>query len=212
MNKITKILQQILTYIAIYYIDFVYKTSKISVLGELKLLAPDEKEKFILGFWHGESFSLYPFLKGQGLYVITTRNDRGDYITLICNHFGYKTIRVPDESVGGNFLFKIKKEITGEKEGNLAITLDGPLGPYHEPKSFPFITAMLTKRRLLALTINCKRKISLTSRWDKFIIPLPFNKIQVNFNEPVKVQKNDLVNDAKALKKSIKDSMESKWL
>ena len=211
MNKITRTFQKLLTYIAIFYIDFVYKTSKVTASGEFNLLNPEEKEKFILGFWHGESFSLYPFLKGYSLYVITTENGRGDYITLICNHFGYKTIRVPDESVGGNFLFKIRKEINGEKKGNLALTLDGPLGPYHEPKSFPFITALLTKRRVLPLTAKFKRKINLKSRWDNFTIPLPFNKIEVHFHSPIEVIKKELENDALSLKNSTKDMMESNF-
>jgi lysophospholipid acyltransferase (LPLAT)-like uncharacterized protein len=209
MNKLIRAIERLLTYIAIFYIDFVYKTSRIKASGEFNLLNSEEKEKFILGFWHGESFSLYPFLKGYSLYVITTENTRGDYITLICNYFGYKTIRVPDESVGGNFLFKIRKEINGEEKGNLALTLDGPLGPYHEPKTFPFITALLTKRRLLPLTIKFKRKINLRNRWDNFTIPLPFNKIDVHFYPPIKVIKKELDNDAKELRNSTKAIMES---
>ena len=209
MNKMIKVFQKLLTYIAIFYIEFVYKTSKVKTSGEFNLLNPDEKEKFILGVWHGQGFSLYPFLKGYNLYVITTKNDRGDYITLICNHFGYRTIRVPDESVGGNFLFKIRKVINGEQKGNLALTLDGPLGPYHEPKSFPLITALLTKRRILLLTVKCKYQINLKSRWDNFTIPLPFNKIQIHLPSPIEVIKKDLENDAKTLKNSVKDIMES---
>ena len=208
MNKITRILERFLTYIAIFYIDFVYLTSTIKALGEFQLLNPEENEKFILGFWHGESFSLYPFLKGYKLYVITTENGRGDYVTLICNHFGYETIRVPDESVGGNFLFKIKKEINAGKKGNLALTLDGPLGPYHEPKSFCFITALLTKRKILPLTVKCKHQINLKSRWDNFTIPLPFNKIEVHFHSPIDVIKKELGNDAKNLRQLTKDIME----
>lgn len=209
MNRLARIFERLLTYIAIFYIDFVYKTSKVTPSGEFNLLNPEENEKFILGFWHGESFSLYPFLKGYSLYVITTQNGRGDYITLICNYFGYKTIRVPDESAGGNFLFKIRKEINGENKGNLALTLDGPLGPYHEPKSFPFITALLTKRRVLPLTVKFKCQINLKNRWDNFTIPLPFNKIEVHFHSPIEVIKKDLADDAKDLRKLVKDIMEA---
>lgn len=211
MNKIIKISQKILTYIAIFYINFVYKTSTITASGEFSLLNPNEKEKFIFGFWHGDSFSLYPFLKGTKLYVITTANDRGNYITLICSYFGYKTIRVPDESVGGNFLFKIRKEINGTVKSNLALALDGPLGPYHEPKSFPFMTALLTKRKLLPLTVKCKWKINLKNRWDNFTIPLPFNNIEVHFYSPIDVKKEELANDATVLRDLIKNIMESNY-
>lgn len=187
MNKISYFLAKLTTLISIYYIQFVYKTSKVISTGQYTLLQFDHAEKFIIVFWHGDSYSLYPYLSGQGLYVITTKNGRGDYINLICNHFGYKTIRVPDESEGGNFLFEIRREISGPDCANLAITLDGPLGPYHESKPFPFITALITKRRVLPVAIKCKRKIQLKGRWDNFTIPLPFNRIEIDVHDPLGV-------------------------
>ena len=203
MRKIFDFLEKFTTLIAIYYIKFVYKTSKIVSTGKYDYLDSAHDEKFIIVFWHGDSYCLYPYLSGQGLYVITTNNGRGDYINLICNHFGYKTIRVPDESEGGNFLFKIRREINGPSCANLTITLDGPLGPYHMPKRFPFITAVLTKRKVLPLTINCKRKIQLNGRWDKFIIPLPFNRIELHVYDPVEVIKKDLENEAISIREKV---------
>jgi lysophospholipid acyltransferase (LPLAT)-like uncharacterized protein len=210
MNKISNFLGKLTTLIAIYYIKFVYKTSKIISTGEYNFLQADHDEKFIIAFWHGDSYSLYPYLSGQGLYVITTVNGRGDYINLICEHFGYKTIRVPDESEGGNFLFKIRREINGPSCANLTITLDGPLGPYHEPKRFPFITAVLTKRRMLPLTIVCKRKIQLKSRWDNFTIPLPFNRIELHVYNPLEVTKKDLENECIVIREKILNVMSFK--
>jgi lysophospholipid acyltransferase (LPLAT)-like uncharacterized protein len=203
MKKISDFLGKLTTYIAIYYIKFVYKTSKIVSTGKYALLEAGHEEKFIIVFWHGDSYCLYPYLGGQGLYVITTNNGRGEYINIICNHFGYKTIRVPDESEGGNFLFKIRREINGPSCANLTITLDGPLGPYHQPKRFAFITAVLTKRKVLPLTITCKRKIQLKGRWDNFAIPLPFNQIQLHIYDPLEVTKKDLENEAIAIRERV---------
>lgn len=210
MNKISSFLGKVTTLIAIYYIKFVYKTSKIVSTGKYTFLESANNEKFVIIFWHGDSYSLYPYLSGQGLYVITTKNGRGDYINLICNHFGYKTIRVPDESEGGNFLFKIRREISGPSCANLAITLDGPLGPYHKPKPFPFITALLTKRKVLPLKINCKRKIHLINRWDNFTIPLPFNKIEIHVNDPLELSKKDLNDECISIRDKVLDIMNSK--
>ena len=208
MRKISEFFGKITTLIAIYYIKFVYKTSKIESIGNYVYLDSTYAEKFIIVFWHGDSYCLYPYLSGQGLYVITTNNGRGDYINMICNHFGYKTIRVPDESEGGNFLFKIRRTINGPSCANVTITLDGPLGPYHMPKRFAFISAVLTKRRVLPLTINCKRKIQLKGRWDNFTIPLPFNKIQLRVYDPIEVSKKDLEHDAIYLREKVLNIME----
>jgi len=210
MNKISDFFGKLTTLIAIYYIQFVYRTSKIISTGNYTFLESAHNEKFIIVFWHGDSYSLYPYLAGQGLYVITTKNGRGDYINLLCTHFGYKTIRVPDESEGGNFLFKIRREINGPDCANLAITLDGPLGPYHQPKPFPFITALLTKRKALPLSIKCKRKIQLKGRWDNFSIPLPFNKIEIHVHDPLVVAKEDSKNECISIRQTVHDLMDSK--
>jgi hypothetical protein len=74
MNKISYFLGKFVTLISIYYIKFVYKTSKIISTGQYALLESDYPEKFIIVFWHGDSYSLYPYLRNQGLYVITTKN------------------------------------------------------------------------------------------------------------------------------------------
>lgn len=192
MGMIGMAWRKFFTKISVKYIDLVYKTSKVVKKGEYALLQSDDNEKFVLGFWHGDSYCFFPVLKGSGIYIITTKNKRGDDIANLCHYFGYSTIRVPDESVGGNFLFKIRQKINGEDGGNLALTLDGPLGPYHEPKDFPFLLALISRRRMIAVSIKVKRKIHLTNRWDKYMIPLPFNQIEVHFHEPMEVTKEGI--------------------
>lgn len=207
MSRLKESISKLFTKLSIYYIRFVYKTSKIMSNGEyLKVTKPND-EKYILSFWHGDSYSLYPYMEGMELYIITTATKRGDYVSMICKSFGYKPLRLPDVTEGGNFLFKVKREISSGIDANLVIALDGPLGPYHEPKSLAVITAMLTKRKIMPLTISCKRKLHL-KRWDKFVVPLPFNEINLHFFEPIEVNKCDLENDSIEIRNKIKHIME----
>ncbi len=172
------------------YIGFVYKTSKVRLTGYEKMKEID-RDNVVAAFWHGDSYCLYPALAGMELYVVATKDRRGDYISEICRHFGYHAIRLPDNSDGGNYIFKIKQTITQDNAADLAITLDGPLGPYHVPKYFPFAIAYLTKRNIVPISVQVKRKIELKRRWDAFKIPFPFNKVEIRFHEPVKVTKED---------------------
>ncbi|MFZ7119851.1 MAG: lysophospholipid acyltransferase family protein [Eubacteriaceae bacterium] len=208
MKLFKKIYEVIISKISIFYIEFVYKTSKIKKVGNLELLKSNYDEKFILCIWHGENYCYYPFLKGKKIHVITTMDRRGDYISNISRHFGYFPMRVPDESVGGNHLFKIRSSINGKDKGNLALTMDGPLGPYHVPKDFIFTTARFTNRRLLPLTIEIKRKINFEKRWDKYTIPLPFNSIKIQVHEPIEVDKKKLKENVDELKKELRSVME----
>ena len=77
------------------------------------------------------------------------------------------------------------------KDGNIALTLDGPAGPYHKPKKFVLLTALLAKRRMVLMSFKFKRKIELKKRWDKYMIPLPFNKVTIHFYGPIEIRKGD---------------------
>ncbi|NLK20637.1 MAG: DUF374 domain-containing protein [Epulopiscium sp.] len=192
MKKVHDLFQKIISVIFIVYIRLVYATSKIELSGNGEYLKSNHEEKFIFSFWHGSSYSFYPLLKGERLCVVTTKDPRGNYISNICKSFGYVPIRVPDEPSGGNFFLKIRSIIREEANSSVAITFDGPLGPFHEPKIFPFAVALFSKRRVVPLSIRVRRKISLNKRWDKFVIPFPFNEIKVCIHEPVEVNKEDL--------------------
>jgi len=189
-----------------YYIQFVYWSSQIIITGSRHLLSSKEEEKFIYTFWHGDSFCFYPAAMNKRVYVFTTKDTRGDYIASIARYFGYVPIRVPDKSTGGKFFLKIRKYIT--KPFGFAVTLDGPLGPYHVPKAFPFVIAFITKRRVLPLSIKVKRKIQIKRRWDCFTIPLPFNKIALHVHDPVRIEKKDSRNDFSLLREKVKKEMD----
>lgn len=198
--------EKLMSRIFIYYILLVYKTSRVSIEDNLGLLGSGED--FVIGFWHGESYCLYPALRGRRLYVVTTRDLRGDYISLICRFFGYTPIRVPDESTGGNFLFEIRKMINGEGAASLAVALDGPLGPYHEPKAFAFAAARFSRRRVLPITAECTLKLVSRRRWDRYTVPLPLGEIRLKVHMPFEVGKDDMKEDFETLRETVKKSME----
>ena len=189
-----------------YYILFVYKSSKVIKTGQYQLLNSDEKENFIFTFWHGDSHCFYPAALERNIYVLITEDDRGNYIASLCGYFNYVPIRIPDRSTGKNLIFKIRKQINNQYD--LAMSLDGPLGPYHVPKIFPFVMALFTKNRVVPLSIKIKRKIHVKKRWDKLTIPLPFNIIELHIHHPMKIEKEDLRNNFSLIQEKIKITME----
>lgn len=202
------ILRKIGAQIMVKYIEFVYATSKVHYIGHRDILTNEDGEKVTALFWHGDSYCLYPALKGTKIYIVTTKDKRGDYISDICSYFGYKTLRLPDNTESGNYIFKIAKIVNGEDLSNIAITMDGPLGPYHIPKDFPIAFTYLLKRKVMPVSIHVKRKIELTRRWDRYKIPLPFNTITVNFNQPIEVLQEDKKDKFEVLKGKILKAMD----
>ena len=182
------------------YIRIVYATSKIEKIGDFDLISPEKEEKYLIGFWHGDSYCYYPLLEGKGYYIITTMSYEGDTIERMCKRFGYEPIRLPDEGDGKSFIFNLRGTINGKDKRTLALTLDGPLGPIHEPKMLALLTAMSVRRKIVPLSVTVKRKIVLKKRWDQYAIPLPFNHIRFILHDPVKVEKADLEGTANKIR------------
>lgn len=175
-----------------WYIRFVYASSKIEKRGDFNLIHPEQEEKYLIGFWHGDSYCYYPLLKGQGYYIITTMSYEGDTIEQLCHRFGYQPIRLPDEGDGKSFIFQLRETINGKDKRCLALTLDGPLGPIHEPKMLALLTAQSVRRKIIPLAVSVKRKIVLKKRWDKYVIPLPFNHMTFTLHDPIAVDRKDM--------------------
>jgi len=208
MEVLTQLKEKFISACLYYYIDFVYKTSKIEKKGNLGYLESEYPEKFVVFIWHGDSYCYYPFLKGKQLNIVTTKNKRGGVVSRISKHFGYDVIRLPDLAGDGNYLFRLKNQINKKNNANLVLSVDGPTGPEHEIKDFALIMALFSKRKILPLTVEAKHSFKLKNRWDNFKIPLPFNEINIRVNDSFEVKKEDRKEEFKTLKAEIKKEMQ----
>ncbi|WP_320046586.1 DUF374 domain-containing protein [uncultured Ilyobacter sp.] len=209
MQILDVLFAKIIGRLSAFYIDMVFNTSKIVKKGHCELLENLSNEQFVIAFWHGDSYCMYPILKGSSLLVVTTEDRRGDYISEISKCFGYIPVRIPDKNNEGRSLIRIRNSIEKYRGASIGVTLDGPLGPYHKPKDFPFITALLSEKRVLPISLEFSRKIQLKKRWDKYTIPLPFNKIKLKTHFPLKITKEDKKNGFFNLKEQILQEMEN---
>ncbi|ONI44474.1 hypothetical protein AN641_06720 [Candidatus Epulonipiscioides gigas] len=179
-----------MTKLFILYLNFVYKSSKINFIEQGKKI---EYNNCIMGIWHGESCCDYLMCKyfahkNVDIDIIVTEDKRGDYISGILKKYGITPLRAGD----GLRLKKTLKEINDIAQIQnrmLVIALDGPLGPYQVPKKLGFMLSNKSNKQMSIIRTNVKRKISLTKRWDKYIIPLPFNEITFN------IEGNDVVDN-----------------
>jgi len=67
MSKLNQLKEKLISTCFYYYIDFVYKSSKINIIGNTHFFENDNPEKYIFFICHGESYCYYPFLKGKNL-------------------------------------------------------------------------------------------------------------------------------------------------
>ena len=135
----------------IKYLELVYKTSKI----EIKLNNGDIVKNSIIGFWHGDSYVMNLLMKELSkeeidVAVVVTADKRGDYIEETLNYYNMRALRMPDGIKMKYFLRELNDE-SKKENSTLVISLDGPLGPLHEPKKIGFKLANTSAKNFLAL-------------------------------------------------------------
>ena len=192
---------RIFTFFSVAYIKYVFRTSRIIISGNSEYYENigESKDKYVICFWHGSSYCYYPLLKDNGISIITTLSYRGAYISEICRRFGYEPIRLPDDSSESGDFFNLKDIVNKIKGKHVGITLDGPTGPYRVPKKFALVTSLVTKKKILLISVRVEKKIQSKKRWDKFIIPLPHNTIEFTFHEPLAVKKDGFEDAAREI-------------
>lgn len=170
---------KIISSLYIFYLWILSKTCKIRIINECDI----DINNSIIGFWHGESFPMYLLMKRWNelnIAAIATSDARGDYIDTICKRYGIRPLRLPNGSAarhGINDIIKIGKE---DKTLSICFSIDGPLGPFHDPKKMVFYIANRAEKKYLGITVQVKGKYVIKARWDKYVVPLPFSKITYN--------------------------------
>ena len=152
----------------------------------------------VFGFWHEDSFLMNLVLeelsgKTSPVDVIVTADTRGDYIEHMLQACGGHALRVPDGFAAFGALKKILQD-SYEQTRSIAVALDGPLGPRHEPKKLAFYLSEHAEEAFVGISLSYSSCIRLTRRWDKYVIPLPFTTVDVAVKDYGIVQKKAIPN------------------
>ena len=183
------------------YIRILGWTSKIKYIGEENI----PPRPFIYAFWHNRLLLVSYTHRGRAIRVLASTSKDGDVSVLGNRQFGHRIIRGTSSSTreGAKTAIKI---ITSLKEGNVvAITPDGPTGPALEVKKGTPYMAQKAGCPVVPVSWAVKRKVILNT-WDKFVLPLPFNKCIVVTGRPVYVgPSEDIEKAAIDIKNAIND-------
>ena len=186
-----KIAESILQWLFTRYLSLINRTVKI-VWDEDNIYGDSQ----IFGFWHEDSFFMNLVLeklshKTAPVDVIVTADTRGNYIEDMVRRCGGNALRVPDGYKAFPALRKIVQD-SYEKTHSLAVALDGPLGPRHEPKKLAFYLSEHADEEFVGISISYSSCLRLKRRWDKYAIPLPFSRVTVAVKDYGIVKKNQI--------------------
>jgi lysophospholipid acyltransferase (LPLAT)-like uncharacterized protein len=136
----------------------------------------------VFTLWHGRLLPPTYHHRDQGVVTLVSLHRDGEYITRAVRRWGYVAVR-GSTSRGG--LEALRELIRHVKQGrSLAITPDGPRGPFQKMKPGPAIIAQRTGAPIIPVGAAASRGWFFGS-WDRFLIPRPFARCQIAYGEPV---------------------------
>jgi len=139
----------------------------------------------IYTFWHSHLFYLfyhYRFLNKFTLLISPSQD--GALLATLVKLYGYPVVRASSYKntiPGTRELAHLLK-----KDAKVIIIADGSRGPRHRAQVGSVQLARMTGVPVYTLSYDAHPKHELNS-WDRFILPLPFSKVTLNFGVPITV-------------------------
>ncbi|TQR54206.1 GTP-binding protein [Campylobacter troglodytis] len=160
----------------------IFLSCKKSYFGEALLNRP-----CVLLFFHGK-LALMPFIfrrfwKGKKrAFVMISQHEDGELITQNIENFGIDTVRGSTFKEATTALRQAFRVIDSGED--LAITPDGPRGPYQSISDGSVLIAQKKKVPILLLNYEASSFWEFKS-WDKMILPKPFCHIKYRISKPL---------------------------
>lgn len=168
--------------IAIALLNLISKTWRIRTNGLEPKQAPA-----IIAFWHGQMLPVWRFFAGRNPIGVVSLSRDGEVLSQLLVKWGFSLIRGSSSRKGREVL----EEICSSAQNHFVlITPDGPRGPIHKFKPGAAVAAQRTGAPLYFCKVSIKSKKVFPKSWDKFEVPLPFSKINLEFSEAIYIDKH----------------------
>ena len=136
--------------------------------------------------WHHTGF--HSALSGKarkGVNVLTSASRDGEILAQLVGQFGMGAVR-GSSSQARIARLRASSSILAESGCDIAITPDGPRGPRYSFGPGAISLAQLTAAPITPVHAKFSRCFRMKT-WDGFIIPLPFSKVSVTVDNPIRV-------------------------
>ncbi len=185
-NQISFFTKIILIPLAYYLIRFYLLLVRIRVVNEEAMITRLQNgEKTIVPFWHQRFFGVLGYAKKFSIFspsVMISQSRDGELIAQVAMRLGFRPVRGSSSRGGKEALASMTQDLIQ----NLcaAHAVDGPQGPKGQVKAGIIRMAQVSRAALFPLYISIDRAWILNS-WDRFLIPKPFSRILVRWDNPI---------------------------
>jgi lysophospholipid acyltransferase (LPLAT)-like uncharacterized protein len=182
-----------------------FATTRLTRIGmEHPRAFRDRGRPVIFVFWHGQLLPLVHYHRHEGIVVLVSEHDDGEYITRVIRRNGFGTVRGSSTrgGIGG-----LKGLVRAAREGHdLALTPDGPKGPPGVFKPGALAVARLTGLPLIPMAVGSSAGWRLGS-WDRFLVPKPLARVTIEYLPPRFVRRDATRSDLDELSMEIGESL-----
>ncbi len=144
---------------------------------------PNQKS-VIYAFWHGRMLIPAWLGRGRRIHILISQHRDGEYINQVVKRFGYAPIRGSSSRNGAKALRQMAE--LAERDREIAITPDGPLGPKYVVQPGVILLAQKTGREIIPAGVAVDRYWQMPS-WDEFRVPKPFSRAMIILGKPMKI-------------------------
>lgn len=146
--------------------------------------------------WHGQLLPLLYVMRFQSIACLISTHRDGELIAQVARRLGCKLIRGSSSRGADRALLGLVRTL---RDGfTVAVTPDGPRGPYRSFAPGALVAAHRASAPVVAFGVHASRAWVLKS-WDQFMIPKPFARLTIVFDTPMLVPGNDARDAADAV-------------
>lgn len=179
---------------------------------ETNLFENGGKEPVIFCLWHNRlALSLILFRRyvqarqpQRKLAALVSASRDGGMLARVLELFDVEPVRGSSSRRGSQALRELVS--AGERGCDLAITPDGPRGPCYVVQDGIVSLAQLTGMAIVPASFHLSWKWRLKS-WDRFQVPLPFARCEVQLGEPVRIPREASAAERERLRAKLESSM-----
>lgn len=132
-------------------------------------------------FWHGQLLPLVHYHRHEGIVVLVSEHEDGEYITRVIERNGFGAVRGSSTRGGSKGL---KGLVRAARQGHdLGVTPDGPRGPRGEFKPGALLAAQMADLPVIPISVRASSGWRFRS-WDGFLVPKPLARITIEYHEP----------------------------
>lgn len=143
----------------------------------------DKGKHPLLAFWHGRQFFGYFPHRGERLVIPASLSSDGDIVEMVLGNMGHIIVRGSSSKGAARLLVQMVKGI--QAGHGLALSVDGPRGPYRTVKMGIIKVAQKTGNPVVPMVCSSSRMWISRKSWDNFMLPKPFSRVLIRYMEPL---------------------------